>query len=268
MRHLPYKLLALDLDGTVVGHDLTISAGIRQRLQYLLQQTDCRVVIATGRMSVSARRFAAELGIQEPVIAYQGAMIRDMAGQQLYHNPIPLAVAKALVTSLVDQQVATNVYIDDTLFMHASNPYQEAYAKLGGTTPVIVEDLVASITQPPTKLLLIDDHRIDAILQQVQTDYAQQLAPCKSRQNFCEVINLSVSKWAGLSWLMAQWGVAPEHVMAIGDQGNDISMLRAAGLGIAMGNASDEVKAVANAVTNTIEADGVAVAIDQYLLNV
>jgi Cof subfamily protein (haloacid dehalogenase superfamily) len=261
-----YQVLALDLDGTVVGHDLSISPRVKKRLHQLVNHSDCRVVIATGRMSVSARRFAADLGVQEPVIAYQGAMIRDMQGQCLFHSPIPLDVAKELVADLFQQGIATNVYMDDVLYMHRSNPYQEAYAKLGGTTPVMVDDLVGCLTQAPTKLLLIDDHQIDAILAGIQTRYAGILAPCKSRQNFCEVIGQQVSKWAGLSWLIAQWGIPPEQVMAVGDQGNDISMLTAAGWGVAMGNAPDEVKTLANAITTPIEQDGVAEAIEQYLL--
>jgi Cof subfamily protein (haloacid dehalogenase superfamily) len=264
--HTHYAVLALDLDGTVVDHTLTVSPAVQHRLQWLQTHTDCKVVIATGRMSLSAARFAQQLGVNTPVISYQGAMIKNAEGERLYHQPLPLEAAKSLVTYLSQQNIAVNLYIDDQLYMHTSNPFQESYAKLGGATPVLVNDLTAALTAPPTKLLIIDDHRVQEVIEHVEKHYPGVLTPCQSRHNFCEVIAANVSKWAGIQWLIEQWDIAPELVMAIGDQGNDVSMLQAAGLGVAMGNAPDFVKTVAKAVTTPIEGHGVAVAIDTHLL--
>jgi Cof subfamily protein (haloacid dehalogenase superfamily) len=261
---LPYKVLVLDLDGTVVNHDLTVSPRLQDRLTTLIHKTDCRIIIATGRMSLSAARFAGQLGVTEPVISYQGAMIRDANGNRMYHQPVPLPIARQIVRDLGHQGIAVNVYIDDVLYMHHSNPHQEAYARLGGTTPVLVTDLEAAVTEAPTKLLVIDDTRCEAVLQYLEQTFPGQLASCMSRHNFVEVIEAGVSKWAGLQHLIP--GVPPEAVMAIGDQGNDLPMLTQAGLGIAMGNAPDWVKAQVRYITDPINADGVAKAIDRYLL--
>ena len=90
---------------------------------------------------------------------------------------------------------------------------------------------------------------------------------CRSRSNFCEIIHPAASKWNALKILIDQWGIEADEVMAVGDQGNDISMISGAGLGVAMGGAPEDVVAVANYVTGSIEEDGVVQAIEKFVLN-
>lgn len=262
------KLVALDLDGTIVDDRLGISQRTTAVLQYLLKETDVRVIIATGRMFPSAIPFAKQLGITDPIIAYQGAMIRDHATHQeiLHHSTIPLPVAKDLLQLLIDEKYHTNLYVDDQLFTNSTEEYADYYAGISGIRPTVTQSLMSALTGPPTKFLVIDETRIDTLLNLVRDRFPEVISVCKSRYNFCEMIDVSASKWNAIMTLAGQWGIRPEEIMAIGDHGNDLSMISQAGIGVAMGDAPEEIQAVATYVTGTIHEDGAATAIEKFVL--
>jgi Cof subfamily protein (haloacid dehalogenase superfamily) len=266
-----FKLLALDLDGTLVSEQLTVSARVRNALRRVLEETDIRVVIATGRMFPSALAFANTLGIREPLITYQGAMIRDQHNGRrvLYHQPVPLDTARALIGWLQAQGYHPNIYINDEIITLNNPHYVEWYAKSSGAKPVLVDDLLPALTEGPTKILVMEDdpNRLEGLMATLGSQFQQMpLTWCKSRVNFCEINHRDVSKWAAIEALSRQWEIPAAAIMAIGDQGNDASMLRQAGLGVAMGNAPETVKAIADVVTGTIDEDGAAQAIEEYIL--
>lgn len=262
------KLVALDLDGTIVNEDLRISDRTLKLLRHLLTHTDIRVVIATGRMFFSALPFARDIGITDPLVTYQGAMVRDVTdGHALrFHQPIPLAIAKEVMELLEEDRYHTNLYIGDDLFTREHPDYSSFYARTSGITPQYTEDLLGALTEAPTKIMVIDNDRIDTLLTTLSARFPGRLSVCKSRSNFCEVIDVTASKWNALKSLANEWDIAPEEIMAIGDQGNDISMITHAGIGVAMGQAPDEIKQLANYVTGTIHQDGAADAIERFAL--
>ncbi len=262
------KLVALDLDGTIVNDDLKISEPTLKVLEHLIKNTDIRVVVATGRMHPSALPFAQQIGTPEPLISYQGAMIRSMDGESTYlhHTPIPMDIAEEVVQMLTDESFNMNLYVSDTMYTNHENPYATRYARISGITPVKSHNLLESLTAPPSKMMAIDDHRIDYILDKLRKRFEGRLDFCRSRTAFCEIINQETSKWNALQVLANQWGIQPDEVMAIGDQENDLSMIQGAGIGVAMGQAPDSVKSVANVVTDTIDRDGALKAIEKYVL--
>lgn len=262
------KLVALDLDGTIVNEQLRISPRVLSVLAHLINHTDVRVVIATGRMFLSALPFAREIGIREPLVTFQGAMIRDL--DQAYtvraHTPIQLELAKELLQILIEDKYHVNLYLNDELWTHPSNHHAAFYTKAAGIEPIFTEDLMGCMTLAPTKIMVIDDHRVDVLLKYLSRNFMNRLSFCRSRTNFCEMIDVSASKWNALKQLADEWGILPEEIMAIGDQGNDVSMLTHAGIGVAMGNAPDDVKEIANYVTTPIDQDGAAEAIEKFVL--
>lgn len=262
------KLVALDLDGTVVNDQLKISDSVLRLLKHLITKTSVRVVIATGRMFSSALPFARQIGIVEPLVTYQGAMVRDITdGHALrFHAPIALPLAQEVMRTLVTDGYHINLYMDDRLWTHPSNHHAGYYQKAAGVEPIFTEDLLGSMTQDPTKIMVIDDERLDILLAHLSTHFEGRLSFCRSRTNFCEIIDVSASKWNALKALAEEWGIEPHEIMAIGDQGNDLSMIEHAGVGVAMGNAPDYVKEKANFVTRTIHEDGVAEAIEKFVL--
>ncbi|WP_373530961.1 Cof-type HAD-IIB family hydrolase [Vampirovibrio sp.] len=262
------KLVALDLDGTIVNDQLKISPKVLKVLSHLIANTEVRVVIATGRMFLSALPFAREIGIVEPMVTYQGAMVREITeGHALrFHAPIAMPLAQEVMTSLVEEKYHINLYMDDQLWTHPSNHHASYYRRASGVEPIFHDDLLGCMIQPPTKIMVIDDERLDTLLAYLLGHFAGRLSFCRSRSNFCEIIDVSASKWNALKALAEEWGIQPDEILAIGDQGNDLSMIEHAGVGVAMGNAPDYVKEKANFVTTTIHQDGAAEAIEKFVL--
>lgn len=262
------KLIAVDLDGTMVNDQLVVPEETQAICKRLLTETDVRLVVATGRMFPSAMPFVKALGTKEPVVAYQGAMIRaqDAHNTLLKHEPIPLSVAEPLLRFLVAEGYSTNLYVNDTMFTNHDNPYATRYSRMAGIEPIFTHDLLSQLTAAPSKLLVIDDKDGAAhVRERLVEHFPNQLNFCISRSNFCEIIHPDASKWDAI-WSLAQtWGIPQEAIMAIGDQDNDISMLSQAGVGIAMGQAPREVKAVATGVTESIAEHGAAKAIARYI---
>lgn len=262
------KLVALDLDGTVVNDHLKISPRVLQLLGHLITQTHVRVVIATGRMFLSALPFARQIGVVEPLVSYQGAMVRDLTdGHAMrFHAPIRMDLAREVMQTLIAEKYHVNLYMNDNLWTHPDNHYAPYYSRAAGVEPIFHEDLMGSMIVDPTKIMVIDDTRLDILLDYLQQHFAGRLSFCRSRTNFCEIIDVSASKWNALKSLADEWGIKPEEIMAIGDQGNDLSMIQHAGIGVAMGNAPDYVKEHANFVAPPIDQDGVAEAIERFVL--
>lgn len=262
------KLVALDLDGTIVNDHLKISPRVLKLLGHLITQTDVRVVIATGRMFLSALPFARQIGIVEPLVTYQGAMVRDITeGHALrFHAPIKMELAREVLQTLIEEKYHINLYMDDNLWTHPSNHFAPYYSRAAGVEPIFHEDLLGCMTVDPTKIMVIDDTRLDTLLEYLDGHFMGRLSFCRSRTNFCEIIDVSASKWNALKSLAEEWGIQPEEIMAIGDQGNDLSMIEHAGIGVAMGNAPDYVKSHANFVAPTIDQDGAVEAIERFVL--
>lgn len=266
------KLIALDLDGTIVNEDLEVSARTLRVLERVQTELDIKVVIATGRMFPSTVPFAHKLNLQGPVISYQGAMIRDLSVPKdnilehpiLYHQTLDMDITRALIDYIHDNGYHANMYVEDALYTTHINADSGHYAKLSGVHPQSAPNLHEVLTAPPSKLMIIDP-KAEQITAHLREVFPIGLSSCRSRHNFCEVVHDQVSKWDALQFLIRQWGLSPQEVMAIGDQENDLSMIEGAGIGVAMGTAPDFVKARANVVTGSIEEDGAAQAIERVV---
>ncbi|MBK8191114.1 MAG: HAD family phosphatase [Vampirovibrionales bacterium] len=265
---MAYRLLALDLDGTVLGESLKPTSAVREAIRVVQTQTEVRVVIATGRMFRSALPIARDLGLAEPLIAYQGALAQDVQTpyERYYHSPIPLGLARQILAFAQTERLAVNLYVDDVLYTNPENAYAAQYEAISGITPVVCDQLEERLVAPPSKMMIIEADRMPEIRRQLASRFEGRLDICLSRPSFCEIVNRDVSKWTALRCLADRWGIATEDIMAIGDQENDRSMIEQAGWGVAMGNAPETVKACANAVTRSVDEDGVAAAIERWLL--
>lgn len=266
---MPIKLLAIDLDGTVVSEDLTIRSAVLEAIHTVVRQTDTRVVVATGRMHPSALTYVKQLQTQEPVVSYQGGMVTaQTAGEpQLYHQPIDLDVARQALDWLQSKGINTNVYVDNQLFTNHTNDKASAYAKMAGVEPIIIDNIADALTGPPTKMMAIEDECIDAVQQAIREQFGHAISCIQSRHDFCELISVGASKWNAVKFLADGWGITPDEVMACGDQENDLSMIEGAGLGIAMGNAPEWIQSRANRVAPPVTEDGLAAMIHEYILS-
>lgn len=266
---VPFRLLALDLDGTIVDSRLQVSARVRHALR-LAMQAGVRITLASGRFFGSMRLFANDLAIREPLICFQGALIQDPVSEEVYFRcGVPLDLAHEFIAVGRQHGWDMCLYLDDRLYVERITPLVRFYAEYSPIQeePHPVGDLRAFLTREPLKLLVVVEAgqaaAVDAVLQQ---RFAGRLRVVRSFSQFVEGTNLAVSKGRALSFLAQKLGIPQAETMAIGDHDNDADMVAWAGLGVAMGNASAAVKAVADYVAPPLEEDGAAEAIERFVL--
>ncbi|GAB4169082.1 MAG: Cof-type HAD-IIB family hydrolase [Roseiflexaceae bacterium] len=265
---MTYKLLALDLDGTTIDHDLHIRDSIISGIARI-QAAGVHVTIATGRMFAATIPFAKQLGITGPVICYQGGMIRHATtGAELAHFPMPALPAAEATAALLADDLFVVAYINERLCVAGERPELQSYlAYHPHHVEVVIEPNLPALVaeQPPTKLLFVAEPEVvGRTLAKLSPPFEGRLATTRSHELFGEFTAVGVSKGAALAALAEQLGIAQAEVVAIGDQENDLSMIAWAGLGLAMGNAIAPVKAIAQAILPPVSEAGVAYAIKHY----
>jgi Cof subfamily protein (haloacid dehalogenase superfamily) len=265
---LSFKLLALDLDDTLLGEDMQISkencCAIRRAVEH-----GVLVTLATGRMFHSSVPYARQLQIDLPLITYHGALIRTASGEEtLYHQPVPLALAKEVTSMAAEDGYHVNAYINDEIFVAEENEYSRSYQQLSGAKLTVVGDLAAFLEVEPTKLTIINrEGRLDALKNRLIEHFGSELAITISRPQYLEITDRLATKGQALKFLAARHRIPQEQVAAIGDSYNDLDMILYAGFGVAVANAREEVKAVADMITTANTEHGVAAFINRYLLD-
>jgi Cof subfamily protein (haloacid dehalogenase superfamily) len=268
------QLLILDLDGTIVGSRNQISAPVKAALK-AVQEKGVNVAIATGRMYRSALRFHQDIGSTLPLMSYQGALIKDPRTEQvLRHWTLSTEGTFALLDYLeqpdLRHRLSVHCYINDALYVREITAETEAYALRSSIPPHAVGDLRQIVSQSaPTKLLALSDDEdlVDQVYRGLQQQYsADEFYFTKSVATFLEAADPRVNKGTAVKYLAEELlGLQPEQVMCVGDNFNDVEMIQYAGVGVAMGDAPDDVKAIANWVATGVETDGVLEAIAKFI---
>lgn len=259
----PYRLVATDLDGTLIDHSLLIPARTRAAIARVKEKA--HFVLATGRMFQATLPFARELGIETPLITYQGAMIRDpKTGQDLWHHRMPLAETREAIELLRESGMHLNLYVDDQLVIEKQTPHADDYYAITRVPPRIESFDRALEKGAATKILAIGTvEQADTWLKELKDRLGNRLYITKSQANFLELAPLGISKGEALAFLAESLGVAREEVVAFGDGMNDAEMLTYAGLGVAMGNAADGLKRIADRVAPPIQEEGLAQVLEE-----
>lgn len=265
-----YRLLALDVDGTVIGRDLLIPPGIVAAIQ-AFQARGGRVTLATGRSVHTTAPIADALGVDGPLICYQGALIKDhRSGQVVFHEPVPPALAAEAAGRLLADGVYVHAYIDDELYVPWDGPEVALYQTFSPhkLRVHVVADLAAFVARrPPTKLLFIaEPDQVDPHLAGLQTHFSDRLQIVRSHAQFGELTAPGCTKGRALAQLAAALDIPQAAVAAAGDQYNDIEMVEWAGLGLAVRGGPAALQAVAQVVIDGPEQAGLVAAISTYLL--
>jgi Cof subfamily protein (haloacid dehalogenase superfamily) len=268
----PIKLIALDLDGTLIEDDLQL----RDRTKAAIQGAVARgvsVSIVTGRMTTSALGFARELGLRDPIVGYQGAIIRampesdDRLGRLLLHRPLAAAAARdAIVWS---RSIGLDPHVNhlERFVIRADDPRAEDYSAFLGGRAILTEDIVRWVTKPISKVIAVATEPMDhAVLETARTRFAGRADVTISHPRFLEFLRPGVSKGAAVAWLARRAGVPLGSVLAIGDQFNDLEMIELVGHGAAMPHAPGPVRAVARYIAPPLEDEGVAELIERLVL--
>lgn len=261
----PIRLVATDLDGTLLRHDGTISERTRTILASLMEQ-DIPVVMASARPVRDLRRLADYIGVEGIAIASNGALIYDLANEAiLNHWPLSSEVATRLILHLREVLPGAGFAVESGLRAGWESRYVEIRGRKAGPDDWVA-DALELCSAPVSKLLMrhptLTPDELLAIGRSVAGEDAQAT---HSGAPILELAAYGVDKASALARFCAHQGIAPENVVAFGDMPNDIPMLRWAGRGIAVANAHAEVLAVADAITASNEEDGVAVALETLL---
>jgi hypothetical protein len=251
------RAVFLDLDGTLLDAGRPIP-GAPEALARL-RATGLRPLIATGRMYVSARRLAAELGVEGPLVCYQGAVVRDPAtGETWAHRPLDAATARDLIVAVQDAGHAVSAFRDEAVWVAEADDVSRAYAAGGGVELHVVGDLTAWATEPVTKLIVRGPpEEMDLLKERLLPRFGHRAFIAKSIPHYLELAAPAVSKAFGTQVVADRLGFTAAQTAAFGDGENDLEMLAWSGFGVAVGGGFAELLEVADWVCPPLVEGGV-----------
>jgi hypothetical protein len=264
------KMVAIDLDGTLLQDDLGI--GIRDRLAIEeAKKRGIKVVIATGRMYSTTVKYARSMELDTPLICFNGAYITDIENKhKLAHYLISMDYAERIHREVTRRNIHANYYLEDDIHVaeltELAARYQERLEVAIHVVPDIQEFFRSHDELTKITIQSKDTEEIDNMACWIEDLWPKKLYIVRSNPHFLEVSHPVATKGTGVKRVAEEFGICSEEVMCIGDNYNDLTMLEYAGLGVAMGNADDEVKARADYVTENYKKNGVGVAIEKFVL--
>lgn len=267
-------LIALDLDGTLLSNDQTVSKETKNVLQQAINEGHI-VVIATGRPHRSSRKYYDFLQLKTPMINFNGAFIHHPTNntwERTLHNPFPKETALHIIDTCYDfnvqnilAEVQDNVLLDrhdEQLMNIFGTP-----APAGISSPFSIGDIRNQLRDDPTSILIYPRaEHVDELKNYLSEHHATMigLRSWDAPWHMVEVIKKGIHKAVGIKRVADYYQIPQERIIAFGDEDNDLEMIDYAGVGVAMGNAIDELKQIANYVTLTNEEDGVRAFLESY----
>jgi len=261
-------LLALDLDGTLLNSDHSVSSRNNHVLAKASEQ-GVYVVLVSGRMHRSILPISNQIGLKNPIISYNGGMVKHATTGKLYnHTPVPAKSARKIIDFVDQENLHLNFCLDDELYVRVKNKWSDLYEFRTGVVATPVENFLLLDGREPTKVQILDEpERIDQLFPVVQEMFGQDLYVTKTQVEYIEFMNLQATKGQALTELADQLKIPILNTVAFGDGYNDKSMMEVAGFSIAMANAVDEIKAISDHVTTSNDDDGIAVAVEKMLFS-
>ncbi|MDI3548332.1 MAG: hypothetical protein PWR10_1984 [Halanaerobiales bacterium] len=256
---MQYKLVAIDLDDTLLDRDQGLSPEAISTVR-LLEDSGVKVIIATGRMLVSAMPYIKELGLSGPMITYNGAYVKNISdGTLLFHQPIRMDLAREIIDYALENDLHINIYQDDQLYVAERNRESRYYEKTSGVMARVVGSLQEFIDRDVIKLLIVelDWQRKRYYMDLLKEKFSSRVTVTESKKAYIEFMAPGVSKGRALRKVAENLGIKREEVIAIGDSWNDLEMIEWAGLGIVMEGSPEELKKEADLVALPPDRDGV-----------
>lgn len=270
---MDYKLIAIDMDGTLLNSNNEVSERTRNAI-LSASARGVHIVLATGRLLTSAINYSSKINLKRPIISSNGAVIIDENEKIIFERQIDKAQIENITYIADKNDVYYHFYSRDSFY---SNKYVEDIIEFYNPPGVMKEDkvkfnLYKNISEVLDKdieiykFIFIDNDRKKLYKLREQLTKVENINICSSWTNNVEIMEKDVSKGNSLKYLCEKLGVPRENVIAIGDNENDLSMINFAGLGVSMGNAGEEIKSLADIITSTNDEDGVARIIEKYIL--
>lgn len=264
-----YKILALDIDGTLLNSKKEITPAVASAIEKL-QKRNVPILIASGRPTQGIRHVAAELNMQERggyILSFNGGKITDCKTDEVIYSETILPEYYEEICEYVANMNASLLTYDKEYIIteKPDNKYVEVESKVVKMPVKKVDNILDELICPVDKFLLVGEP--EYMMSQVKAmaeHFKGRLNVFQSEPYFIEVVPLGIDKAASLQVLLEKLGLTKDELVACGDGRNDVTMVDYAGMGIAMANACDEVKTVADYITASCDEDGVARAIEKF----
>jgi Cof subfamily protein (haloacid dehalogenase superfamily) len=264
------RLLALDLDGTIVANLATISERIQTVIQAAMDK-GVNVTLATGREYKISAKFARQLNINAPIICYQGGLVQDhRTDQTLLAHFVPADLSRQVIKFARANKLPMLLYTPQMPLAELPSALMREIFEQARSPFELVNNLLGALDedQLPLKFLFVQpEAESERVCSLLEGEFGEVLTLTRSLETLVEATLPNVSKGAALQHLAERLNIPLTQTMAIGDQDNDVTMIKTACLGVAMGNASARAKAVADVVAPPLTEDGAAWAIEKYILD-
>jgi Cof subfamily protein (haloacid dehalogenase superfamily) len=266
------KMLALDLDDTLLRSDLTISHRARNAIKRA-EAAGVTVVLASGRAPAAMEQFSRHLGMHKRpgyLVCKNGTVIRESrTGGTVYEKMLDIEPALTAYDLVDAEGFAIQIYEDDILYVSRYNEFTEYDQKLTGLRQMVAENFRDMIRRGCHKLLIPGDPLLLAPLETLlRSVLGGEITLFTSKPYFLEILPAHTDKGSALEKISGYLGIKQEEVLAIGDSMNDEAMIRWAGMGVAMVNGDERIKNIADLITEkTNDDDGVAEVIENYILS-
>ncbi len=266
---MKYKMLAVDVDGTLLTSEDKITERTKNAIR-LAEEKGIVFVISSGRPVHAVLPIIAQLGLKKdhPFISYNGAMaVKDSSGEILYQEVLSPENSLDIFRFGTEYDTTVMVWSKGELFTNKMNERAHKYSAFTKTKLNLIEDSEQFFKVGATKVLWYDDvDLINRYSEELKTKVGKGVSFYTSKPFYLEFVNSNISKAVALERLGEYTGIKRENIMAIGDGWNDLDMIKFAGFGVAMGNSHNEVRDSADFVTLSNDEDGVAFAIEKFIL--
>lgn len=265
------KFICLDIDGTLLNSKHQITEETKKAIDFAVRERNIPVVLVSARMPKGIVFLQEELDIKEPIICYSGSLVLDKDKDILLSTYMDNQFIREIVGEARKCSIHSSLYKDDQWYIEDMDYWASQEKAITNIEPVVTEynklfNIWEQEKRGCNKILCMGKAENIAVLRDILLDkFENQLNIYMSKPTYLEIIPKTASKTSAISFLLEQYNIDKSELMTIGDNYNDMDMLRYADYGIAMGNAPKLVKEAANYVTLTNDENGVAYAINKYI---
>lgn len=264
-----FKMICLDIDGTLLNSNHEITENVKSAINIVANEKKIPVVLVSARMPKGITFLQKELEIEQPIICYSGALILDKNSEVLSKEFIEVSKLENIYKLVSENNIHISLYKDNEWYIEEMDYWAKQESEITNIIPKIsdfndlIEEWEIEGTGPNKILCMANPDEINFLKKNIT---ATDLNIYPSKPTYLEIMPTNASKTSAINILQKKFNVEESEIIAMGDNYNDIDMLEYAGLGIAMGNAPDDVKKYANDVTLTNNEDGVAEALKKYII--
>lgn len=260
------KLIALDLDNTLLEKDLTIADKTLSLLQECAAN-GIEIVIATGRLFYSAEKYAKQIGPNTKILCYNGCLVTEANGKPIFQAQLTPEIMKKVASFAKEKGLYSQFYKDHKILVEKVTEGTTIDPDLANTTAIEVGDFdTYEFTPSPKAMIVAKPEDVPMYQAQLKEVIGDETYIAQSQPYLIEIMPKDINKAHSLELLCEKLDISKDEVMACGDNTNDAEMVIWAGTGVAMANAVDSLKAVSEYVCNNERSYGVAEAIEKFCL--